>query len=115
MEFNLQDIFVDGAQWWSEQGNFPMTDHLRQMAQIEAAARFTRTARIPSGTILLGQWHADDPRRAFVDGAAWYEWKTTGFTMWTSDTRTAESEAERRFDYWSTGTKRPVEQTPRGD
>ena len=33
---------------------------------------------------------------AFVQGAKWWEYLQTGFTMWPSDRRTAEKEADRR-------------------
>ena len=44
-----------------------------------------------------GRWPADDPRRIFVDGAKWWEFHSTGFTMWRRDIDLAEAEAERRF------------------
>jgi hypothetical protein len=44
-----------------------------------------------------GTWAKDDLRRAFVEGAAWWEYHKTGFTMWTADRRVAEAEAERRY------------------
>ena len=46
-----------------------------------------------------GRWPADDPRRIFVDGAKWWEFHSTGFTMWRRDIDLAEAEAERRFPY----------------
>jgi hypothetical protein len=46
---------------------------------------------------LEGTWPADDLRRAFVAGAAWHEYHSTGFTMWRSDRDVAEAEAERRY------------------
>ncbi len=52
-----------------------------------------------------GTLPADDLRRAFVDGAAWWEFKSTEFTMWNSDRREAEAEAEIRFPG---GKARPV-------
>lgn len=39
----------------------------------------------------------DGVREAFVAGAAWHEFYETGATIWTSDRRNAEAEAERRF------------------
>ena len=36
-------------------------------------------------------------REAFVAGAAWHEFYETGATIWDSDRRVAEIEAERRF------------------
>ena len=119
MDYNLRDIFVDGAQWWSEQKDSPMTDDLHLQAMVEASDRFTRISRKPSPTMLLGRWDANDPRRAFVDGAHWYEWASTGFTMWNSDVRIAETEAEKRFDSWILhpfrAQKAPAGQTPPGD
>ena len=44
-----------------------------------------------------GTWAKDDPRRAFVAGAAWWEFRATGATMWESDRKKAEDEAERRY------------------
>ena len=44
-----------------------------------------------------GTWAADDLRRAFVAGAAWWEMTTTGATMWPSDRGRAEAEAEVRY------------------
>jgi hypothetical protein len=46
---------------------------------------------------VFGTWHDDDLRRAFVDGAAWWEHTSTGATMWPSDRRQAEVAAEERF------------------
>lgn len=46
--------------------------------------------------LIQGAWPADDLRRAFVDGAKWWEFQTTGATMWTSDISRAEEEATRR-------------------
>jgi len=44
-----------------------------------------------------GQWANDDLRRAFVNGARWWEYAKTGFTMWRYDQDEAEEEAERRY------------------
>ena len=44
-----------------------------------------------------GRWPKDDLRRAFVTGAAWWEYESRGATMWASDRDKAEAEAERRF------------------
>ena len=46
---------------------------------------------------LQGTWPANDLRRAFVDGAKWWEWISEDATMWSSDVRRAEAEAEKRF------------------
>jgi hypothetical protein len=43
-----------------------------------------------------GYWAKDDPRRIFVEGAKWWEFKKTGATMWQSDRNDAEAEAEKR-------------------
>jgi hypothetical protein len=44
-----------------------------------------------------GYWPENDIRRAFVAGAKWWEFKEKGATMWQSDIREAEKEAERRY------------------
>ena len=44
-----------------------------------------------------GTWPENDLRRAFVAGAKWWEWHTSDFTMWQSDQRLAEAEAEKRY------------------
>jgi hypothetical protein len=44
-----------------------------------------------------GLWPEDDLRRAFVMGAKWWEYHSTGFTMWPSDRNLAEAEAEKRY------------------
>ncbi len=45
----------------------------------------------------IGYWKKDDIRRAFVAGAKWWEWQKEGATMWNSDVREAEEEAEKRY------------------
>lgn len=47
--------------------------------------------------IVEGIWPENDLRRAFTEGAKWWEWKTTYFTMWNSDVHVAELEAEKRY------------------
>lgn len=47
--------------------------------------------------IIEGTWLPDDLRRAFVNGAQWWEYHSTGATMWGSDRALAEEEAEKRF------------------
>jgi hypothetical protein len=44
-----------------------------------------------------GTLPADDLRRAFVAGAAWWEAYSTGFTMWQSDRHIAEEQAETQY------------------
>ena len=44
-----------------------------------------------------GLWGPKDIRRAFVEGAAWWEFHSTGATMWQSDRSKAEDEADRRY------------------
>jgi len=46
---------------------------------------------------LEGTWPADDIRRAFVDGAKWWNYVSTGFTMFSAERNEAENEAERRY------------------
>lgn len=49
--------------------------------------------------IIEGTWPENDIRRAFVEGAKWWEYYyvSSGFTMWQSDQRLAEKEAEKRY------------------
>ena len=47
--------------------------------------------------MIEGTWPEDDIRRAFVAGAKWWEYHSTGATMWQSDRNLAEEEAERRY------------------
>ena len=47
--------------------------------------------------IVTGTWPVDDLRRAFVAGAAWWEFRKDGATMWQSDRRLSEVEAEKRY------------------
>lgn len=63
-----------------------------------AAARrdgFKREAQ--GGCSPGGSWPRGDLRRAFVEGAAWWEWERMGATIWRSDRDKAEAEAERRY------------------
>lgn len=49
------------------------------------------------GKLLIGTWPSNDLRRAFVEGAQWWEFKSKGATMWPSDRDVAEQEAETRY------------------
>jgi hypothetical protein len=73
----------------------------------EAAEERMLTERVPRR--IEGTLPADDLRRAFVDGAAWWNFKSTEFTMFNSERREAEAEAEVRFPG---GKPRPVEVQP---
>ena len=44
-----------------------------------------------------GSWPADDIRRVFVAGAKWWEFHSTGGTMWPSDVELTEIEATKRY------------------
>ena len=44
-----------------------------------------------------GTWPENDIRRAFVAGAKWWEYHSTGASMWNSDVDLAEAEAMRRY------------------
>ena len=44
-----------------------------------------------------GTWGPNDLRRAFVEGAAWWEFYSQGATMWQSNRTIAEDEADRRY------------------
>ena len=43
------------------------------------------------------QYSEDDLRRAFLAGVKWWQYYDKGFTMWQSDQRIAEWEAEKRY------------------
>jgi hypothetical protein len=44
-----------------------------------------------------GEWPEDDLRRAFVAGAAWWEFHKKGATMWQSDRALVEGVADNRY------------------
>ena len=44
-----------------------------------------------------GTWPQNDLRSAFVAGARWWEYYCKAFSMWQSDQRLAEAEAEKRY------------------
>ena len=52
---------------------------------------------MPHKKIVEGTWPEDDIRRVFVAGAKWWEWKSRTATMWNTDIREAEKEAEIRY------------------
>ena len=54
---------------------------------------------------LEGTLPANDLRRAFVMGAKWWHWISTGMTMFPVDRRMAEEQAEAVFP----GGKLPVD------
>ncbi len=45
-----------------------------------------------------GVWPADDPRRVFVAGAAWWQFHNGGATAFSSERGEMEDEAQRRID-----------------
>ena len=64
---------------------------------------------------IVGEWDRMDPRRIFVEGAAWWQFHSNGATMWSSERKDAEAEAERRFGDWMPLTvppKPPTAETP---
>ena len=56
-----------------------------------------REGLLPEDAPLEGKWVKDDPRRAFVSGAKWWEWTVSGATMWPEDVDKAERAAETRY------------------
>ena len=46
---------------------------------------------------MIGAWPADCRQRAFVEGAAWWQFTANGFTMFASERDQAEKEAVKRF------------------
>lgn len=57
----------------------------------------TREGGAPERVSAEGTWPAHCEQRAFVEGAAWWEFRTAGATMWNDDRRCAEDEAVRRY------------------
>lgn len=47
--------------------------------------------------LVAGSWPRVCVQRAFVDGAAWWLWKTKGFTPWASERDEMEDEAVKRY------------------
>ena len=45
----------------------------------------------------IGSWPADCRQRAFVEGAAWWQFTANGSTMFPAERDMAEKEAVRRF------------------
>ena len=44
-----------------------------------------------------GLWPDACQQRAFCEGAQWWEFESTGFTMWSADRDKVEAEAIRRY------------------
>lgn len=44
-----------------------------------------------------GAWPDEACQRAFVEGAAWWQFHTRGVTMWSTEREEAEAEALRRY------------------
>lgn len=59
--------------------------------------QFVPLPAVPDRPPVLGTWAEDDLRRAFVEGAAWWEYEREKATMWPSDRNDAEAEAEKRY------------------
>lgn len=51
----------------------------------------------PKPKFIEGVWPEHCEQRAFVAGAKWWEFVSTGGTMWASDRDKAEKEAVRRY------------------
>ncbi len=51
----------------------------------------------PVGPQPQGTWPQDCVQRAFVAGAVWWLWQTTGATPWPQERDAAEQEAVRRY------------------
>lgn len=70
---------------------------------------------VSCGRVLLGDWPADDLRRAFVTGASWWEVVSRGATMWASDVDKASAEAEKRYDPPCRGSSEKERAVPNRD
>lgn len=69
-------------------------NELRRAAEEKLTALQAEHERLKA---IPGSWAPNDIRRAFVAGAAWWEWHKEQATMWPSDRDKAETEANRRF------------------
>jgi hypothetical protein len=80
------------------QGGTRSNRNVAVSVNLRAALCFERpvTARPEVRAPLEGKWAAEDLRRAFVEGAKWWEWHTENATMWPEDVNRAETEAEKR-------------------
>ena len=47
--------------------------------------------------IRAGSWPDECQQRAFVEGAAWWQWRANGATMFPCERDDAEAEAIRRY------------------
>jgi hypothetical protein len=61
----------------------------------------------PHGPMVLGSWPKDCVQRAFVDGAAWWQFKANGATSFASERDEMEAEAINRY-----GEPMPDERLP---
>jgi len=52
---------------------------------------------VPQEAILTPEQRQIDPRTAFVEGAKWWEFTSSGGTMWASDQARVVAEAESRY------------------
>ena len=58
--------------------------------------------------MIKGTWPENDIRRAFVAGAAWWEYYKTNCTMWQSDIKVVERQAEARYGSVADRLKREI-------
>jgi hypothetical protein len=72
--------------------DFTGADADKFFAAIDAARSALLAAKQVEGT-----WSPDDIRRAFVEGAKWWEYAKTGGTMWQSDIDHTEEVATKRY------------------
>ena len=82
----------------SQDGDEPL-DELNQAADADCAAERSASQQAEQGgqRTTIGLWANDDPRRLFVEGAAWWQFTANGSTMFDSERNAAEAEAARRF------------------
>ncbi len=88
-------------------------DQARMATPANPESPLTATAVSDPPTILEGIWPANDIRRAFVQGAKWWEWHSRQATMWPSDRNLAEDEAERRYGLTASQPWHPIATAPK--
>lgn len=78
----------------------PKTDNLRQQGNGDERSQFNAAHGSAHDALIA----------AFIEGAKWWEYHKTGFTMWQSDQHDAEREAQRRAKNQTLGRNAPNQQ-----
>lgn len=88
------DLTPDARDWQYERIAPSLTPNPEGIKPIESVSAEDYKQRFQE---FRGYWPDDCIQRAFVDGAAWWEWTKTGATLWSSERDRAEAEAVNRY------------------